>query len=127
MTTFNFEQLDVWRLSLDFAAGIYHRTNQFPQEEVYGLTSQLRRASASIAANIAEGKGRYSRKEFRNFLYMARGSLYEVITFIRLAHKLGYLDAESQNQSDHSAQAILSKLSGLIKSLSEPTARSPER
>src|SRR5437773_9323330 len=111
--SFNFEQLDVWRISLDFAVKVYEMTKQFPREEMYGLTSQLRRAAASVPANIAEGKGRYSKKEFRQFFFNARGSLYEVITHVRLAHKLKYLQDSALADSDRLAQGILRKISGL--------------
>ena len=131
---FSFEDRDVWKQGIEFAADIYNITHNFPKEELYGLVSQLRRAATSVPANIAEGKGRFSKKEFRNFLYIARGSLYEVVTYLRLSVRLGYLDASDLKRFDQSAHSIISKLSGLIRSLEqnksatlEPRARSLER
>ena len=129
---FNFEQLDVWKESVAFAAAVCKIAKIFPPDEIYGLTSQLRRAAVSVAANIAEGKGRYSKKDFRNFLYTARGSLYEVITHLRIARKLEYISQEEMESLNSQSMNILRKLSGLIKSLdvdlpSEPRAPSSER
>ena len=113
----SFENLEVWRDAMDLAVDIYRVTESFPKEEQFGVKSQLRRATTSIALNIAEGKGRYHDKEFVQFLYFARGSLYETITLLKLAMRLSYI---TQNQSHHALQScfnIMSKLSGLINSL----------
>lgn len=85
------EQLDVWRKSVDFSVEVYKITENFPNDERFGLISQIRRASVSVAANIAEGAGRRSDKEFLNFLSMSQGSASEIETELLIAHKLGYL------------------------------------
>lgn len=118
--TYPFEDLDVWKMSIDLAAMVYDLTKAFPKDEIYGLTSQIRRAAASVPANIAEGKGRYSKRDFRNFLFTARGSLYEVVTHLKLAHKLGYIDQSAIEKIGETSHQIISKLSGLIRSLEDP-------
>ena len=87
----SFEQLTVWQESQLFAVEIYKITKQFPKEEIYAITSQLRRAASSISANIAEGFGRSSINDKTHFYTMAYGSLLEVKNFLYLAEKLGYL------------------------------------
>ena len=114
---FAFENLDVWHKAMELVELIYKVTQTFPANEQFGLISQLRRAAVSVPANIAEGKGRYHRKEFVQFLYNARGSLYEVITLLRLALSLRYLNQQQCQQSMQLTQQIMSKLSGLINSL----------
>jgi len=84
------EKLEVWKKSVEFTVEIYKITETFPKDERFGLTSQIRRASVSIAANIAEGAARKSSKEFLNFLSMSQGSASEVETEILIAFKLGY-------------------------------------
>lgn len=85
------ERLDVWNKSMDLVVTIYKETEAFPSNEKFGLTSQLRRASVSIPANIAEGAARASIKEFNHFLSNAQGSASEVETELLIAHRLGYL------------------------------------
>ena len=91
-----YEDLTAWQKAMELAVNVYHATRAFPKDELYGLTSQLRRAAVSIPSNIAEGKGRSSDKELLQFLSTARGSVYEVQTQILLAHRLGYL-ADEEN------------------------------
>jgi len=87
----SFEQLTVWQESQLFAVNVYKLTKQFPKDEIFAMTSQLRRAASSISANIAEGFGRSSVKDKVHFYTMAYGSLLEVKNFLYLAEKLGYL------------------------------------
>ena len=102
---------------MDLVIDIYRCTKDFPREEIYGLTSQLRRAAVSVASNIAEGKGRPSDKELCHFLDHARGSLYEVQTQLRIAEQLGFLStAQSQNLYANAAKAGR-LLNGLIRKI----------
>ncbi len=84
----DFQDLTVWQRAMELTESVYELTRQFPADELYGLTSQLRRASVSIASNIAEGRGRGSDGEFRHFLNIAQGSTYEVQTQLLLAKRL---------------------------------------
>lgn len=85
-----FKNLMIWNRSVDLAANVYKLTSYFPDEEKYGLTNQIRRCAISIGSNIAEGAGRNSNKEFRRFLSISYGSLYELETQIIIAYKLGF-------------------------------------
>jgi four helix bundle protein len=114
---FCFEELDVWKLAFDFGEKIYTATKKFPRDEVYGISMQIRRASLSVSLNIAEGKGRYSVKEFKKFLLIARGSLYETITLLMMCLKLGYLTSKEYEDRISDGKAIQSKISGLINYL----------
>jgi four helix bundle protein len=84
--------LIAWRKATDLAREIYRATQKAPKDELYGLTSQMRRAAVSVASNIPEGKGRYSRREFAQFLYRARGSLFELETRLFIAKELRNLE-----------------------------------
>ena len=88
------ENLEVWKKAIDFVVLVYRTTESFPTEEKYGLISQLRRASVSIPANIAEGAGRNSNKEYIHFLSAAQGSASEVSTENLIAFRLGFLTEE---------------------------------
>lgn len=88
------ERLEVWQTAVEFVVAVYKQTEQFPKDERFGLTSQIRRAAVSIAANIAEGAGRDSTKEFGYFLSNAQGSASELATELLIAHKLSLLSAE---------------------------------
>ncbi len=94
--------LEVWQKSMQFVTVLYQETAAFPKQELYGLTSQLRRAAVSVPSNIAEGCGRNSKKEFHQFLCHARGSLLEAETQLEIARNLGYL-------SDNKTRELLSK------------------
>ena len=84
--------LDVWKKSMDFVENIYRISSQFPKEEIYGLTSQIRRAAVSVPSNIAEGASRQGSKEFVQFLYISLGSLSEVETQAMLAKRLNFVN-----------------------------------
>ena len=90
----SFRDLVVWQKSLDLAVRIYGVTRNFPREELYGLTSQIRRAAVSVSSNIAEGQGRLSPGEFRQFLGIARGSNFELQTQLEVARALGMGEAK---------------------------------
>jgi four helix bundle protein len=89
------KDLDVWKLGIQLVKDIYATTAKFPQEEMYGLTSQLRRAAVSVPSNIAEGAARNGKKEFIQFLYISLGSLSEIETLLIIAEDLNYLDDAS--------------------------------
>lgn len=107
---------------MDLAIDIYRETASFPRDEIYSLTQQMRRAAVSIASNIAEGKGRKSRKEFEQFLFHARGSLLELQTQIMIASRLNYLSEERAKLVLDQATRIGRSLTGLINSLSQTAA-----
>ncbi|MDZ4856491.1 MAG: four helix bundle protein [Nitrospirota bacterium] len=89
------KDLDVWKKAMDLAAQVYSLTARFPKEELYGLTSQIRRSAVSIPSNIAEGAARHSRKEFIQFLHIASGSVAELETQRLLAIRMGFIPGES--------------------------------
>ena len=89
----HYRELDVLQLAMDLAAECYEATKPVPREELFGLTSQIRRAASSIPANIAEGQGRQHTREFLNHLSMARGSLMELETHLLLSQRIGLLKA----------------------------------
>jgi four helix bundle protein len=109
------KKLDVWQESVALATHIYQITEKFPKSEIYGLTSQMRRAVVSISSNIAEGAARTSSKEFAQFLNIAGGSLSELDTQLEIAHNLLFLTNEQRQKIDVKIESISSKLAGLIK------------
>jgi four helix bundle protein len=112
----NYKELIVWKKSVDLAVFIYEETRNFPSTEIFGLTSQLRRASSSIFANIAEGAGRNSNKEFIHFLGIALGSMYEVETFMIIANKIGYIPEKKLEQANQTITEIDKMIRALQKS-----------
>ena len=94
----SYKDLIAWQKAMTLVTEIYRSTQKFPREEIYGLTSQLRRPAVSVPSNIAEGQARHSQKEFRLFLSHARGSLVEVETQLMIAQNLAYL---SSKEAEH--------------------------
>ena len=113
----SFRDLDVWKDAVALAQVVYEETRQFPDDERFGLTSQLRRASVSIASNVAEGWGRNSRKDYVRFLYVARGSLFEVATQVEIAGRVGLLTPEQAERIQRRGATCGKRLSRLIASL----------
>ncbi|MEW5717545.1 MAG: four helix bundle protein [Chloroflexota bacterium] len=113
----NFHELKVWAKAMDFVTEIYQLTQIFPKEELYGLTSQTRRAATPIALNIAEGSGGSSNAEFIRFLEMARRSVYEVITALEIALRLKYCKQLQVSRLTDAANEIAAMLTGLINRL----------
>jgi four helix bundle protein len=103
---------------MGLAALVYKGTEMFPKHELYGLAQQMRRAAVSIPSNIAEGKGHRSDKDFRRFLFHARGSLMELETQILLAGTLQYLSEEQSRNLQVSATQVGKSLAGLLNALS---------
>jgi four helix bundle protein len=114
-----YRDLIAWQKPTQLALEVYRCTRAFPKDELYGLTSQMRRAVVSIASNIAEGKGRFSRKEFAQFLYRARGSLLELETQLFLARELQYVERVVITRIEARAIELGRVLSGLTKSVQE--------
>jgi four helix bundle protein len=117
MAVQTYEDLEVWQKAMELVALIYRLTKGFPREEIYGLTSQLRRAVVSVPSNIAEGQGRRSTKEFLNHLSMARGSLLEAETQMEIALRLNYLKPEQKAQVKELTSTVGRLLNGLIRAL----------
>ncbi|MFS4415420.1 four helix bundle protein [Maribacter sp. 2307ULW6-5] len=111
------KDLKVWQASMDFVVQVYKLSDDFPKHEVYGLSSQIRRAAVSIPSNLAEGAGRKSNKEFMRFLYISLGSLSEVETQLEIARRLNYISEDYFKNNEPSIFFIRKMLSGLIKSL----------
>ncbi len=110
----DYTKIEAWRLADDLAVAVYKQTRAFPREELYGLTTQLRRAVVSVAANIAEGASRESKRDYLHFLYISRGSLAETRYYIHLAHRLGYLPPEDEAVLAAAAGSTFACLHGLI-------------
>ena len=113
----NYKELEVWRKAKDFAVEMYRVTESFPRTEQFGLTSQIRRAGTSIAANIAEGWGRGSTGEYIHFLLIARGSSMELETHLIIAAEVGYLSKEQLDECQKHIQGIGQMLNRLIQAL----------
>ena len=107
---------------MDLAVQIYRETSNFPRNETYGLTQQMRRAAVSVPSNIAEGKGRRTSKDFSQFLFQARGSLLELRTQTMIARRLGYFSDEQANALLNAAAKAGKGLAGLINSLASTAA-----
>ena len=110
----DFRQLQVWEKSHELVLDIYTITSRFPQNELFGLTSQIRRASSSIPTNIAEGCGRGSDADFCRFLQISMGSASETEYELQLAHDLGYLDDAAYGSLNRKVIEIKRMLSSLI-------------
>ncbi len=110
----NFEELSVFRRAVELMVAVYHATKTFPNEERYGLTSQLRRASISVMSHVAEGEVGLSPGEWRQFLIQARGSLYEVQAQLIAAHELKFLDEPGYTALRMKIRNVAAPLAGLI-------------
>lgn len=110
----SYRDLIVWQKSMDLVNKIYSITQSFPKEEMYGVTSQMRRAGISVPANIAEGQARNSKGEFRQFLGIAQGSLAELETLILICQNLGYIQPNNAEELLDNCEEI-AKLSAALK------------
>jgi four helix bundle protein len=117
-----FRDLQVWQRAIQLTVVIYRLTQGFPREEVYGLSSQIRRSAVSIPSNIAEGQGRLSMGEFRHFLGIARGSNHELQTQLEIARSLGFGDSVLINQAESLSQEVGKMIYALLESLHESTS-----
>jgi len=111
------KDLDVWKRAIEFVTEIYSVTALFPKSELYGLTSQVRRASVSIPSNIAEGATRKNRPEFKQFLYIALSSAAELDTQLIIANNLGLIDNQNFENLQRKLTMISKMIQGLIKSI----------
>jgi four helix bundle protein len=115
----SYRDLEVWKKGIALCIEIYSLTAGFPSNEMYGLTNQIRRASSSISANIAEGYGRESTKNYIQFLKTARGSLYELDTFLTIAFGLKYMTKEKRLEMFNKTEEISKMINALIKKLNK--------
>lgn len=118
---FDFEDLKVYKKTLDYVDFVYKVTKVFPKEELFSLTDQFRRASSSICLNIAEGSGG-SKTEFRHFLKIARRSTRECVAIAEIAYRQKYISADERNQSRCYCAELSRMLNGLMKSLKKKAA-----
>ena len=121
----DYRDLVVWQAATTLAEKCYEATKAFPRDELFGMTAQIRRASASIPANIAEGRGRQGTKDFLRFLSVARGSLVELETHLQLSHRVGLLPKEQLNELLARTDKISRMLTALRRSLLTKLRRKP--
>ncbi len=117
MSEKSYKNLDVWKESRKLVSLVYILTKEFPEDEKFGLISQIKRASVSIPSNIAEGIGRNSKKETRQFVYIAKGSLYEVETQIYLALDLSFMQESQAEEIFNQITTVRKLIIGFIKYL----------
>ena len=113
----SYKDLNIWKRSIEVVEDIYKITKNFPKEEIYGLTSQLRRSAVSIPSNIAEGFARFHNKEYRQFLFISLGSCAELSTQIIIALRLDYLESNEADQLLNEIDEISKMTMSLIKKL----------
>ncbi len=118
--SFNFEKLDVYEKSINFVNEVYLTTKKYPKEEMFGLTSQFRRAAVSISVNIAEGSAK-TKKDFSRFVDMARGSVFECVTILQISERLNYISRSRFNELRDKLVEMSKMLSGLKRSLAPET------
>ena len=112
-----YENLDAWKEATNLAVQIYQTTKNFPKEEIFGITSQLRKASISISSNIAEGSGRKSKKDFKQFVHMASGSSNEVESLLHICSRLDLITADSYKELKQNTERLGRLIGGLLKYL----------
>jgi four helix bundle protein len=115
----HFRKILVWQKSISLVTKIYKTTSTFPKEEMFGLTSQIRRSSVSIPSNIAEGAGRESPKDFLRFLYISMGSIFEMQTQLEIAKNITYIKEEEFNNLYEDSREIERMLVSFIKKLKD--------
>ena len=113
----SYKDLNIWKRSIEVVEDIYKITKNFPKEEIYGLTSQLRRSAVLIPSNIAEGFARFHNKEYRQFLFISLGSCAELSTQIIIALRLDYLESKEADQLLNEIDGISKMTMSLIKKL----------
>jgi len=114
-----YTELFVWQKAMELVTSVYRETRNFPKEEIYGLTSQIRRSAVSIPSNIAEGFGRKSQQDFIRFLKISMGSLFELQTQLRIAKNLEYIGEVKFNAVFEDTREIERMLSAFIQSITD--------
>lgn len=126
----NFKELEIWQIGKEIAKDIYTLTNKYPNQEMYGMISQMRRSALSIPLNIAEGFNRFHKAEFRRFLFISLGSCAELETQIIISKELGFISEDEFDQFNNKIERISKMIRSLSNKLStkyqEPTTRNQE-
>jgi four helix bundle protein len=113
----DYTKINAWKLADDLTVAVYEQTRQFPREELYALTSQIRRAAYSVPANIAEGSARESKRDYLHFLYISRSSLMETKYFVHLCHRLEFFNEDAYHLLDSQVGECFGCLHGLIQAV----------
>ena len=116
---FEFQKSDVYLHIIEYISQIYKLTENFPKEELYNLSQQIKRASTSIALNFAEGWGRFNKKEKSQFYKIARASLFECVSILDIAKRLNYIDSKTYEKILKESNILSKRLNGLIQSISK--------
>jgi four helix bundle protein len=119
----DYRDLIVWQKAMELTVCIYSLTQSFPKQEIYGLTSQMRRAAVSVASNIAEGRGRLNPTEFRQFLGIAQGSTYELQTQLVVATSLGLASSEALQEAASLSNEVSKMIRSFIQTLNAETSK----
>lgn len=119
----DYKNIKAFQLADRLVIEIYMVTKEFPRQELYGLTSQLRRAAVSVPTNVVEGASRKHKRDYLHFLYISRGSVAEVEYLLQLSNKLGYLDNKKLEQMGKLAQEVAKTLYGLICSVEKEVSK----
>jgi four helix bundle protein len=125
----SYRELLVWQKGIQLSVPVYRLSKEFPREETYGLSNQMRRAAVSIPSNIAEGAGRLNTREYKQYLGVARGSSFELQTQLTIAKELGFGDIEQLHEAESTCDEIGRMLFGVIQTLGakcEETADAPK-
>jgi len=115
----SFRDLEVWKRSIQMTVSIYRLTQGFPKDEIYGLTSQMRRSAVSVPSNIAEGHGRLNKGEYRQFLGIARGSNFELQTQLEIARALGKGDSKLIDETESQSHEVGKMIFGILERIKD--------
>ncbi len=119
----DYAKIEAWRLADDLTVAVYEKTRMFPREELFGVTSQIRRAAYSVPSNIVEGASRESKRDYLHFLYIARGSLSETQYFVHLGRRLGYLDSDGAESLETRIKQTFACLHGLVRAVEKEAGK----
>ena len=115
----SFRDLQVWQRAIQLSVAIYRLTQEFPREEIYGMTSQMRRSAVSVPSNIAEGHGRLSTGEYRQFLGIARGSNFELQTQLEIARALNFGNSTLLNEAEGLSHEVGKMIHGVLEGIKD--------